>query len=273
MFSATGWLTGHAHAPKVAPMKRGRPAKPIRDQRFPNRLREIRTARGMLQDELARRANLSPQHVSDLERGTKQLLPDPARRLAAVLEVAAADITATAGVSVPIRFAIAAAMSEQRPDDFLLPEPYSWVQPSARLGGDQRYEAAEVFDDSADVDFPRHSVLVFRRIADGERLPLGAKVLVRFQAPPLTLDNIAATQEILYGLLDVSLEGDIMLSTRSRNPELPRTMLVQAAARRSGLSERALAMLPREPSVAYSFDGELARGALLGLVVWSSRPE
>ena len=67
----------------------------------------------------------------------------------------------TRGVSVPLRFAIAAAEADGRPDDFDLPEPHEMLH-LGRVGKPEDCVAAEIFDDSADVDFAPGTVLFLR---------------------------------------------------------------------------------------------------------------
>ncbi|GAB3808094.1 helix-turn-helix domain-containing protein [Micromonospora zhanjiangensis] len=59
---------------------------PIIDPRFPARLRELRTARGLSVRDLARRAHFSKTHVHDLETGRHRPTLDAARHLDDVLE-------------------------------------------------------------------------------------------------------------------------------------------------------------------------------------------
>lgn len=59
---------------------------------FGERLREVRTLRGMSQDEVADRAHIYRSHVSDIERGRKQPTVETLYRLAHALRVHVADL-------------------------------------------------------------------------------------------------------------------------------------------------------------------------------------
>jgi transcriptional regulator with XRE-family HTH domain len=58
----------------------------------PNRIRELREARGISQVELARRANVTPSALNKVEMGKRGLDQQWMDRLAAALEVAPADL-------------------------------------------------------------------------------------------------------------------------------------------------------------------------------------
>ena len=57
-----------------------------------NRIRDIREERKLTQEELAERAGLPRQHVSDLERGVMRPRIDTAQKLAAALGVTVDDL-------------------------------------------------------------------------------------------------------------------------------------------------------------------------------------
>ena len=59
----------------------------------PNRIRALRLAKGLTQDDLARRAGLNPSQLSRLETGRRStMLMTTARRLAGALEVRIDDL-------------------------------------------------------------------------------------------------------------------------------------------------------------------------------------
>ena len=62
------------------------------DTDAPNRIRELREARGLSQAELARRVNADPTTLNKLEHGKRGLDQDWMRRIASVLEVTPADL-------------------------------------------------------------------------------------------------------------------------------------------------------------------------------------
>ena len=59
---------------------------------LPNRIRELRTAKGWSQDDLASRVGCSKPQISDLERGKRGLDLDWMRRIADALDVTPADL-------------------------------------------------------------------------------------------------------------------------------------------------------------------------------------
>src|SRR6059058_1400674 len=139
---------------QISPMKtRGRPPKKTGPPRYASRLRELRQRLGLSQQEVASTAGISSAYYGALERGDKRINADTAQRLHAPLRCGVSDLLAgTRGVSVPLRFAIAAAEADGRPDDYDFPEPHEMVH-LGRVGKPEDCFAAEIFDDSADVDF------------------------------------------------------------------------------------------------------------------------
>jgi len=217
---------------------RGRPPKNTGPPRYVSRLRELRQRLGMSQQEVAAQSGISAAYYGALERGDKRINADTAQRLHAPLRCAVSDLLAgTRGISVPLRFAIAAAEANSRPDSFDLPEPYEMLH-AGRIAKAEDCVAAEIFDDSADLDFAPGTVLLLRPIV-GRHEPLraGVKVVARFL---LNADGDRGTHEILYGILDQNILGDVVLLTRTRNRLIPRHMLIHAApSPRSGLNETA----------------------------------
>jgi hypothetical protein len=176
------------------------------------------------------------------------------------------------GVSVPLVIAVAAAESEGRPRGYDLPEPHERLLPRG-LNNPENCFAAELFDDSADIDFGRGTILFARRL---EPLPAslqaGAKVLARFFLDPPAEDSDRATHEILYGILDRNIVGDLVLITRTRNRLIPRHALIQSAApNRPGLAERAFFPPPRDATVAYEPRAD-DPAELLGIVIYAMGP-
>lgn len=62
------------------------------DTNVPNRIRELREAKGLSQKRLAELANVTPSALNKLEMGTRGLDQDWMRRLAPLLDVAPADL-------------------------------------------------------------------------------------------------------------------------------------------------------------------------------------
>src|SRR5438094_4933055 len=185
---------------QISPMKtRGRPPKKTGPPRYASRLRELRQRLGLSQQEVASTAGISSAHYGALERGDKRINADTAQRLQIPLRCSVSDLLAgSRGISVPVRFAIAAAEAAVRPESFELAEPHEMVQPG-RLAGAEHCFGAEIVDDSADRDFAPGTALLLRPPdASAEPLRRGAPVVVRFF---LDADGGRATYEILYGIL------------------------------------------------------------------------
>lgn len=252
---------------------RGRPPTLTGARRYPNPLRELRRQRGASQQAVAASAGISGAYYGALERGDKRINADTAERLSKALGCAVGDLLAGAqNVSVPLVFAVAAAESEDRPADYDLPEPYERMRPR-RLADPVDCFAAEIFDDSADLDFERGTIVVVRRLSPPlASLPVGAKVLARFFLEPLTPGGARTTHEILCGVLDRNIVGDLVLITRTRNRMVPRHMLIQGAApNRPGLAERGLVLTSREAAVVYEPRPD-DPAALLGIVIYAMGP-
>lgn len=251
--------------------QRGRPPKTPVDPPFPNRIRELREARGLTQQQLADEAQLSKQQISALERGAKQIVPSTGRRIAVALGCALADLfgDGPAG-SIPLVLTIASAFSEERPQSFEAPA-LRRIALGARLERVAECLAAEIADNSADRDYPRHSLLVIRPFAAGEPIPLGQRVVVRFWGQPESPYGPRRTREILYGILERSRSGDLVLATRSRNPEIPRRLVIARAAAKTGFSEPEVGQ-PASREAGVVEPQPEAQAEILGAVVWQSGP-
>jgi transcriptional regulator with XRE-family HTH domain len=252
---------------------RGRPPTITGARRYPNRLKELRRHSGLSQQRVAAAAGISNAYYGALERGDKRINVDTAERLSGPLRCAIGDLLAgVQGVSVPLSAAIAAAESETRPEGFDLPEPHERLR-ARRLVDPEDCFAAEIFDDSADLDFERGAILFVRERAH-LRAPLraGDKVLARFYLEPAAAEGARATHEILYGVLDQNIVGDLVLITRTRNRLIPRNALIQSAGPGyPGLAERAISLPARDAAIFYEpRPGDPAE--ILGLVVYAMCP-
>src|SRR5579864_5176616 len=252
---------------------RGRPPTITGARRYPNRLRELRGHCGLSQQGVAVASGISIAYYGALERGDKRINADTANRLAGPLRCAVGDLLSGAqGVSVPLSIAVAAAESEGHPERFDLPQPHERLRP-ARLDDTEDCFAAEIFDDSADLDFERGAIL-FARERPHLRSPLraGDKVLVRFYLEPAATDGAGSTHEILYGILDQNIVGDLVLITRTRNRLVPRNALIQSAAPgRPRFAERAPDPPLRDAGIDYEpRPGDPAE--ILGVVVYAMGP-
>jgi transcriptional regulator with XRE-family HTH domain len=233
----------------------------------------LRERRGLPQRAVAAAAVMSGAYYGALERGDKRINVDTAQRLAAALGCAAGDLLAGAqGVSVPLVFAVAAAESETRPASYDLPEPHERLA-AVRLPEGANYVAAEIFDDSADLDFTAGTLLFLRLLGSPPvELAVGMRVLGRFFLEPVAAPLRRTTHEILYGILDRNIVGDLVMITRSQNRLIPRNVLIQSAAPRApGLAERVTTFSPRDTPVAYQPRSD-DPAELLGVVVYAMGP-
>jgi len=249
---------------------RGRPPTNTGARRYPSRLRELRQRSGLSQQAVAGAAGISIAYYGALERGDKRINSDTAARLSGPLRCAAGDLLAgTQGISVPVALAVAAAEWEARPPAFDLPEPHERLQPG-RLTDAADCFAAEVFDDSADLDFSRGAILVVRELRRSRTaLRAGDKVLARFYLEPAGVGQARTTHEILYGILDQNIVGDLVLITRTRNRLIPRHALLQSAApSRPGPAERPVGLAMRDIPIAYEARPD-DPAEILGIVVYA----
>jgi transcriptional regulator with XRE-family HTH domain len=67
----------------------------------PNRILEIRTARGLTQEELADLVSTSPQQIARLEKGQRKLTDEWMGRLAPALKVRKSELLVELGVLTP----------------------------------------------------------------------------------------------------------------------------------------------------------------------------
>ena len=101
-------------------------------------------------------------------------------------------------------------------------------------------------------------------------VPIGAKVLVRFFLdPPNLVVGTPRTHEILYGILDRNVVGDLVLISRTRNRLIPRNILIQSAMpSRLGLAERPMSYASRDEPICYEPRPD-DPAELLGIVLYA----
>lgn len=237
-----------------------------------NRIEELRKKRGISVDRLAEMAHTSRSKIYKLQKGEQQLTPVWQSRLAPLLEVAPADLIAGEDeISVPLTMTVASAFSEDRPDHFELPEPHRRLPPPRGLRDADTCFAVDVADDSAARLYPRGSTLFVRELAAaGDRLAIGAKVVVRHFTGAAAGGD---TMELLVGLLDRTLTGDLVLLLRAASARLPSSIVIQHARMKAGFSERH-ALIQGTPGEKLDYrpnDDDPAR--ILGVVVYAITPE
>ncbi|QFG23453.1 helix-turn-helix domain-containing protein [Actinomadura sp. WMMB 499] len=100
----------HADETPTEPDATSRPAEPLWRDELGRCLRRLRLERGEILVETARRAGVSPQYLSEIERGVKEPSSEMIAAVAGALEVTLGDLTleiATSLLTVPSRSAAA----------------------------------------------------------------------------------------------------------------------------------------------------------------------
>lgn len=247
---------------------RGRPREKPRPEQPANRLKEFRALTGLSQEELAAIVGVSGNTIGNWERGDRQIPFDKAPDVATALRergvnCAPSDLMpGIGGLSIPLVWNVASAFTEDAPDRFEVAHPQPLIPPLPGLADPRDCFAARVVDDSADLLYRPGDLLIARETRTfGGVLPLGVKLLVRRR------DGDDRTLEVLVGLLDRSLVGDVLLTLRTRNHELPPSVVIQRARRRfDGVAERYLEMIPKSPAVDYKPEPD-DPAEILGVVV------
>ena len=240
-----------------------------------NRLREIREQQGLSVPALAVMVNATTSKIYKLESGKQQLTQVWLQRLSRALTVGPTDILGN-GASLPVAFTVASAFAGVSDD---LPEPHERVV-LPHLARPGQCFAAHVADGSCDGLWPQGTVLVARDPAALERpLRVGDKVIVRRRREDGT------TLDILAGILDCSLAGDLSLLLRSSDRELPLNVVIRHASDRRSSSGgtreagRGTRYVPpgngaaRDPEIGPYDAGAGDRAEILGRVVLAITPE
>lgn len=244
-----------------------------------NRIKELRQRRRLSQQKLADRLHAHRQTVAKLEGGDMQLTADWMGRIAAVLDVAPRDLIDDQGsLTVPLTHIAASAFSETGPDAFDLAAPHRRLEAPPGLKNPEECFAAAVADDHASRLYPQGSTLIVRRFHAGREngagngvqpLIVGRKVLVRHF---VRTRGERATMEILAGVLDRTMAGDLVLLTRTMNRAAPASVVIQAAPPTFDLRERLAPVAAADPVVAYRpKDDDPAE--IMGQIVMAITPE
>lgn len=126
--------------------------------------------------------------------------------------------------------------------------------------------AIEVPDDSADKDFAAETVLYVRPVRAGDPLSIGQPVVARFRQPG---NN---HEQIIYGIVDRAVTGDLVLITRSHNLRLPASRMLQSGSTKlRTMPQRILDCIPRQPSFMYEPHTD-DPGEVIGVVVYALGP-
>lgn len=261
-------MTGCAAPAHLAGMrKRGRPLAELRSD-LPNRIQEWRLRRGLSQGELGKRVGMTHHAIGKLETGKQPFNSHQLEALAAALEVSPENLLLSgAPASIPLRFTIRGFESEGDPSE--LPRPYPREAAPRRLPvpADQCF-AAVVEDDSAGRLYRPGTTLICHAVEHRPALHVGEHVLIRRFVDARDQE----TMEVLVGVLERGVLGDIQVSLRTDNRKLAGAVPVRRAAAVAGLAER-YAALPIDggKSIAYKpLAGDEAE--ILGVVIWTSGP-
>ncbi len=212
-----------------------------------NRIAALRRRRGnMAQAELARRLGMTQQNLADVERRGDRITFEMAQRIAAELDVGVEEVL---GLPAPRAVPIIGAVRRGGPGagPALYARPYTLAAAPARGDLPDGTVAFDVLDASADGLWPRGSVLYVA--PPTAPLAVGARVVVAVRGA----DGQVA--ECLAGLLDRSLAGELLLTTRSSQRGVPGVMGIQrfaaAQAGRFSLGEPRIAYVTATAVVDY----------------------
>lgn len=243
---------------------------------FPNELVALRELKGLRAADVARQAQISQSYYSMLENETRPINPKIAAKLSPVLGVTRERLLGEdSRPLIPVRVIIAAQDSEETLAPGIFDEPIAWEPAPRRLIDPEECFAAQLEDDSADRDGHLAGTVFFVRPIEALRQPLRlrSKVVVRFLLTPIDgLGRPAATQEVLYGVLNRNPLGDLELLTLSSNPLIGHSRLIQrGSAWLRTLDERIRDALPQAETVDYK-PGPGDPAVILGIVEMATGP-
>ena len=232
-----------------------------------NLLREKRKAAGLTQKELEALTGFSSQKISHIEKGIRKLQWIDAKKIAPHVNCSPAELFPGAvNLSIPLRFFVATAISDNAPESFEIEEPAPRIAAPATLKAPQNCFAAHVLDDSVDRFYPANTILSVRELGPlPVTIAIGAKILIRRKSEGKTF-------EVLVGLLDHVSTGDLVLHVRSTNGELPGSITIQHAPRDQRFYERFIKLVPHVNQVEY-MPAEDDPAEILGIISMASTPE
>jgi len=251
----------------------GRPlSTPKPGIKYPNRLRELRSLRGLSQEELAAQVGISQTEVGKLETGKHQLKVEQLKRFAGALEVPTGAILGEQDMPIPIRYRIAAFGGPVDSDELEPRKPLGYMRPARPVAEPEQCFGALVADDSADLIYPPGTVLMARRTEHlGGELPVDGrtKFIVKIFSTNLAAGDL---QEILVGLLDQAVDGSLTLVTRTRNRHIRHGVALRRPMVSADFHEIQQDLAPRDRPVQYRSDAA-DLGLILGRVERAERPE
>lgn len=221
-----------------------------------NRLKEIRLLRNQRVTKAAEGLGISRGELYKLERGERRLTDVWIDKLATYYSVAPGDLVSEGRLSVPVKHVVGSASvtgPSQSPRDHV--EAPGFVMTPEHCFG------AFVRDDSANRLYPAGTTVVARRLDKlGRALKRGDRVVMRHykgsrkEAEPL---------EDMVGLLDVAVNGDLIVLLMSDNRRLGGAVTVRPAAFEIGQKPEAIAYEPQDEDP----------GEILGVIVAAIIPQ
>lgn len=195
--------------------------------------RRVRAKRGdQSQTALATALGWPQQKLSNIELGKTRLAWEDAQDLADALGCTAMEFFADLPPSLPVLFHIAGGFSE-RLDHAVQSPPFEWVAAPRFLQRPDECFAAVILDDSADRIYPAGStVFVRRREKLDTGLEPGNRVLIANHRNGPGGPEIF---EVLVGRVDLTMSGDIIVTTASRNTQVVPSYLIPRAKITHGL--------------------------------------
>ena len=254
-------------------MPRGRPAQdPHRTPPYPNALNRLLRQRHLTHQQVASRSGLGLSLIGKLARGEQRLRAEHIAALAPAIEVPEEVLLGKeSGLAVPIRYRVAAyGAGLERAE--LEPElPPGFARPARSLADPERLFAAEVADDSADgFGLAKGAVLIARRLAHGEPLALDGRTqyLAAFYRTSLAADDL---MEILVGILDWRITGELTLITRSSDRQVPQQPVIRRpTSSKIFVNDTLTAFLHERKTTEQPYSSDAADlGQVLGRVVWA----
>jgi len=220
--------------------------------RWPNRIRHFRERAGLTQDDLVEATGFSQSKISALELGQRKLSRPDALIIAAIeaMHCSAEELHENQAATVPLELIVAAFESEARPERWT-PRPLRRVAASPLLARPEQCFAAHLVDDSFNELRPPDTMLYCRRVEGPEAaIKAGAPILVKRYRIDRADGEIL---EVLAGMLNVDLAGELTLRTCTTNRQISRHIEIQRR-RRPGpwLAERRIEALARPAEVRYT---------------------
>lgn len=202
-----------------------------------SRLKQIRKLRGFKVTKAAEKLGITRGELHKLEKGERRLTDVWLQKLARLYDVSPLDLISNEGISIPVKHIVAAAFSEIPLPYDLPPERQERFQPPRFVRRPEQCFGLDVLDDSADRVFPPGTRLIARGLAALDRkLRKGDEVALRHFVGSRAEGK---TLEILVGVLDLAVNGDLIAVVPSRNRQVRGPVSIRHGAPREGLGDAA----------------------------------